>query len=101
MARALEVRDRELAQDQVVRAIKEYRELEAVRDRLVQARADGTPVDDLPPGMTLEEALATVEARIAEHDGYVYSLKDGYLVSSLADSVTASPCDGQPPIPEI
>jgi hypothetical protein len=69
-----------LVQDQVVRAIIYYAELEAVRDRLLRARDEATSVDDLPDGMSLEMALETIESRIAEEDRYVYTLKDGYLV---------------------
>jgi hypothetical protein len=80
LKRAITVRDRELGQDQVARSILEYMELTAVRDRLVQSRAEGTPVEDFPPGMTLEEALKKIEALIAEHDEYVIDKQDGYLV---------------------
>ena len=37
--------------------------------------------------MTLDEALADLDARIAEHDRYVIHLKDGYLVSYLPETV--------------
>ncbi len=71
LARAIAVRNKELMQDDVARKIIRYAGLEAVRDRLVQACDDGTPVDDLPEGMTLEEAIEKIEARIAEEDSYV------------------------------
>jgi transposase-like protein len=89
LKRALDVRDRELGQAQVVRAIVHYAELEAIRDRLRRAQAEGTPVDDLPPGMTLAEALTKIEARIADEDRYVISMKDGYLVRNPAEMETA------------
>src|SRR5262249_5792869 len=85
LKQAITVRDRELGQDQVARAIIEYMELTAVRDRLVQSRAQGTPVHDLPPGMTLEEAIGKIQARIAEHDQYVIDKQDGYLVRYRTD----------------
>jgi hypothetical protein len=82
---AVERQDRELTQNEVVRAIKEYAELEAACDTLIAARDAGEAVNDLPPGMTLEETLADVCARIAEHDRYVIVLVDGYLTRRLAE----------------
>ncbi len=87
---AITVRNKELIQDDVSRAIIKYAELEAVRDRLLQARDEGTPVDDLPEGMTLAEAIERIEALIAEEDSYVITLEDGYLVRSPAETATAS-----------
>ena len=43
---------------------------------------------DLPPGVTLDEAIETIEARIAEEDGYAYTLEDGYFVRRPADEFT-------------
>jgi site-specific recombinase XerD/transposase-like protein len=96
LRRAITVRDRELGQDQVVRSIIEYAELTAARDRLLQARADGTPVADLPPGMTLDEAIEKVESRIAEYDRYLITVEDGYLVRDPAEMGAAA---GQPTAP--
>jgi hypothetical protein len=81
----IERKNRELTQHEVVRDIKEYAELEAARDTLIAARDSGDPVADLPPGMTLEETLTDVRARIAEHDRYVIELVDGYLSRRLAE----------------
>ena len=74
-----------------MRAIKEYAALEAERNRLLLARAEGSPVDGLPPGMTPDQALALIEARIAEHDRYVISCEDGYLIRSWPESSSATP----------
>lgn len=93
LAHALDRRDRELVQEDVVRAIREYAALEAERDRLLLARAEGSPVGGLPPGMAPEQALALIEARLAEHDCYVISCKDGYLVRSWPESSSDMPPD--------
>ncbi len=93
LARVLDRRDRELVQEDVVRAIKEYAALEAERDRLLLARAEGSAVDGLPPGMTPDQALALIEARIAEHDRYVISCEDGYLVRSWPEPPVERPPD--------
>jgi hypothetical protein len=82
---AVERRDRELTQDEVVRDIVEYGELEAARDTLIAARDAGETVPDLPPEMTVEQAIDDIAGRIAEHDRYVIERKDGYLVSRLAE----------------
>jgi hypothetical protein len=55
----------------------------------VLARAQGTFVDDLPPGMTLEEAIGKIEARIAEEDRYVIINDDGYLVRYVPEADAA------------
>ena len=67
-------------------AIIRYAEMTSVRDRLVRARAHGTPVDDLPPGFTLEQAVARIEENIAEEDCYVFTVEDGLLVRNPAES---------------
>jgi transposase-like protein len=86
LKRAIVVRNKELIQDDVARAIIAYAGLEAVRDRLMQARDEGKTVEDLPEGMTLEEALEKIEARIAEEDSYVITMEDGYLVRSAVET---------------
>jgi hypothetical protein len=63
-----------------MRAIMDYAALTDARDRLTQARSEGARVADLPPGMTLEEALEKIEARITDHDQFVIDRQDGYLV---------------------
>ena len=40
--------------------------------------------------MTLDEALARIETRIKEHDGYVFYMKDGCLVRDRAESATSA-----------
>ena len=90
LKRAIAVRNKELIQDDVVRAIIEYGKMEAVRDRLMQARVEGTHVDDLPDCMTLNVALEKIEARIAEEDRYLISKEDGYLVKRLAEPAVAA-----------
>ena len=55
------------------------------RDTLIAARDAGETVPDLPPEMTVEQAIDDIAARIAEHDRYVIERKDGYLVSRLAE----------------
>ena len=86
LSTAIAVRNRELGEEQVGRSIVEYGQLEWERNRLLQAQADNSPVDGLPPGMSLLDALAFVEARIAEHDRYAISVRDGYLVQELAET---------------
>ena len=92
LKRAIAVRNKELIQDDVGRAIIKYAELEAVKDRLVLARDEGTSIDDLPEGMTLETAIKKIEALIAEEDSYVIIKEDGYLMRRLAtpDEVAGS-----------
>ena len=92
LKRAITVRNKELMHEGVVRAIIKYAELEGVRDRLVQAREEATSVDDLPEGMTLEEAIAKIEAVMAEEDSYVIAMDNGYLVRRPAspDEVAAT-----------
>jgi hypothetical protein len=85
LRQAVERKDRELTQNEVVRDIMEYAELEAARAALIAARDTGEAVTDLPPGMTLKEALTDISARIAEHDRYVIELVDGYLTSRPAE----------------
>ena len=70
-----------------------YAALEAERERLLLARAEGSPVDGLPPDMAPEQALALIEARLTEHDRYVISCKDGYLVRSWSESSVDMPPD--------
>ena len=84
LSRAIAVRDKELTQDYVTRQIIEYAGLTDARDRLVRVRDEGEPVDDLPAGMTIQEALENIEARIVEADRYVIAMEDGYLVQRLA-----------------
>jgi Phage integrase, N-terminal SAM-like domain/Transposase zinc-ribbon domain len=86
---AIAVRDKELGNDDVGRAIMHYAELTAVRDRLVRARNEGTKVADLPPGMSLDEAIDEFEALIAEEDSYVITVEDGYLVRLKAEEIAA------------
>src|SRR5205085_1091921 len=86
LKQAIAVRNKELIQDDVSRSIIEYAEMQAVRDRLVRARDEGTSVDDLPEGMTLAEAIERIEALIAEEDSYVITLEDGYLVRNPAET---------------
>jgi rubredoxin len=107
LRQAVARKNRELTQDEVARDIIEYGELVAVRDYLFSAKATGSPVADLPPGMTLDEAIATIEAKIADHDRYVITVEDGYLVSQLAESAENPPepglaiaAEGQPGSPE-
>ena len=83
---ALERRNRELIQDDVIRAIIHYAELTAWQKQLVQAKAEGTPMEDLPPGMTLDEAIEKIKAQIAEEDRYVVTMEDGYLTRTSAES---------------
>jgi Phage integrase, N-terminal SAM-like domain len=45
----------------------------------------GSSVADLPAGMTIDEAIAIVDAKLAEHDRYVIAIEDGYLVQGLAE----------------
>lgn len=85
LRQAVARRNRELTQDEVVRDITDYGNLTRARDELIRAKAEGSPVADLPPGVSLEEALAEIEVRIAELDRYVVAMEDGYLVSRLAD----------------
>jgi hypothetical protein len=82
LAHAIDRRNRELMQEDGVRSIIRYAELTAIRDRLHRARAEGGPVDDLPPGMTLDEAIA----RIAEEDRYVFTVEDDLLVRHRIES---------------
>jgi hypothetical protein len=81
---AVAKQDKELAQDEVVRSIMEYAELQGHRNELLRAQAEGIPLPGLPEGMSLDEALSTIEARIADHDRYVIHLEDGYLVQRLS-----------------
>jgi transposase-like protein len=83
---ALQRVDREMQQDEVARGIIEYAELDACRAALLRAKDEGTDVDDLPPGMTLDEAIDEVNARIAEHDRYLIWMEDGYLVRRLPEA---------------
>ena len=76
LKRAITVRNKELMQHAVTQSIIKYAELEAARDGLVQAREEGTCVDDLPEGMTLVEAIEKIEALIAEEDRYVIAMDD-------------------------
>jgi hypothetical protein len=96
-------KNKELTQDEVVRSIMEYAGLEGSRNDLLRARAEGTVVADLPEGMSLDEALALIETRMAEHDRYIIQLEDGYLVLFLApaacapnDAITDASEDAQP-----
>jgi Transposase zinc-ribbon domain len=82
---ALAKRNREMVQDEVVRGVIEYAELDTARAYLVQARADGVTVADLPAGMTLAETIEAIEKRIAEYDRVVISKEDGYLVQTWAE----------------
>jgi hypothetical protein len=87
----VELKDRELTQNEVVRDIREYAALEAARDTLIAAARDARDtVPDMPPGMTLDQAMADIAARIAEHDRYVIELKEGYLISRLATADDAA-----------
>jgi hypothetical protein len=86
LGRTIERRNRELIEEDAVRSIIQYGELTAIRDRLHRARAEGTAVDDLPPGMTLDEAIARIEQRIAEEDRYVLTVEDGILTRHRIDS---------------
>jgi hypothetical protein len=86
LRQVIERKNRELTQNEVARDIKEYADLEAARDTLIAVRDAGEAVTDLPPGMTLEEMLADVCARIAQHDRYVVELVDGYLTRRLAEA---------------
>jgi predicted RNA-binding Zn-ribbon protein involved in translation (DUF1610 family) len=86
LQQAIARKNREMTQDEVARDIIEYGELVAARDELIQAKADGFHAPGLPPGMTVDEALTDIEARIAVHDRYVITVEDGYLISQLADS---------------
>jgi hypothetical protein len=90
LKQAIEVRNQELGEAQVRRSIMYYAALESERDRLLKARNEGTAVIDLPGGLTLESALELIETRIAEQDRYVISIKDGYMVQSLAKPVAAA-----------
>jgi Transposase zinc-ribbon domain/Phage integrase, N-terminal SAM-like domain len=83
---ALDQRNRELIEEDSARAIIRYAEMTAIRDRLHRARAEGTGVDDLPPGMTLDEAIARIEERIGDDDHYVFTVEDGLLVRYRVDS---------------
>jgi hypothetical protein len=94
--RAMALRDKELTQDDVTRSIIHYAELEAVRDRLLRARDEATPVADLPEEMSLDQAIETIEAKIAEEDRYVIWVKAGYLVRSLASDYDAAEADARP-----
>jgi hypothetical protein len=98
---AVERRDRELTQDEVVRDVVEYGELEAARDTLIAARDAGETVPDLPPEMTVEQAIDDIAARIAEHDRYVIERKDGYLVSRLAELGEGDSEGGAMPIASV
>jgi hypothetical protein len=80
LKRAIEVRNKELMQEQAGRAIIRYAELEEVRDRLVRALEAGTSVDDLPEGMTLEQTIEALELRIADENRYVFTVEGGYLL---------------------
>ncbi|WP_422927473.1 hypothetical protein [Singulisphaera sp. PoT] len=86
LRQAVERKDREMRQIEVVRAIQEYADLMACRDILMAARNGGTIVSDLPPGMTLDEAVDCVDAQIADHDRYLIEHKDGYLSRRLAEA---------------
>lgn len=96
LKQAISVRNKEMIQGDAVRSIIKYAELTGVRDRLVRARDEGTPVADLPPGMSLEEAIEKFEALIAEEDSYLISVEDGYLVRSPADEHAAAGADAVP-----
>jgi transposase-like protein len=87
LRQAVARKNREMMQDEVGRDIIEYAELTACRDTLLRAKSEGCPVTGLSPGMTLDEVLADLDARIAEHDCYVITVKDGYLVSYLLETV--------------
>jgi hypothetical protein len=89
---AVATKDKELTQDEVVRSIMEYADLEGHRNNMLRARAEDTVIADLPEGMSQDEALAMIEERIAEHDRYVIHLEDGYLVRRLAPEAS-SPLD--------
>jgi hypothetical protein len=103
LRRAIDGRNRELEQDEIARGIIECAELDAARTALLKAQAEGAAVDDLPPGMTPDEAVATLDARLAEHDRYMIALKDGYLAyhwpetgeSVEAERPAAPPADAQ------
>jgi hypothetical protein len=87
LRQAVARKNREMMQHEVVRDIIEYAELTADRDTVLRAKSEGSAVSGLPAGMTLDEALAKLDSRIAEHDRYVIHVKDGYLVSSLPETV--------------
>jgi transposase-like protein len=88
---ALQRANREMEQDEVARGIIEYAELDACRSALLRAKSEGTSVDDLPPGMTLDEAIEMVTARIAEHDRYRIWMEDGYLVKVWPEAGSQDP----------
>lgn len=92
---ALERRDRELAQREIARDIIECAELQTARDALLKAKAEGATVADLPPDVTIEEAIERLEARMAEHDRYLIAEEDGYLVYRWPEAgAAASPEPG-------
>jgi hypothetical protein len=91
LRQAVARKNREMTQDEVARDIIEYGELTNARDELLRAKSEGSPVADLPAGMTIDEAIAIVDAKLAEHDRYVIANEDGYLVQGLAE-----PPDGEP-----
>jgi hypothetical protein len=59
-------------------------------DRERGAQAEGTVVDDLPPGMTLGETLTDIEASIGGEDHYVIPMTDGYRVRRPDESDAAT-----------
>src|SRR5262249_41518409 len=86
LRQAIATKHREMSQEETVRSIVSYASLTAARETLTRAQAEGTAVEDLPAGMTLEEALANVEAHLAEFDRYLYTLEDGCLIRQHAES---------------
>jgi hypothetical protein len=82
---ALADKDRQLVNDQFARDIIRYAEMTSVREQLIEAKAIGTEVPDLPPGMSLDEAVAILDAQIAEADRWVFYLEDGCICRKLAD----------------
>jgi hypothetical protein len=87
---ALDAKDRELVNNQFARYIIRYAEMESARESLIKAKAEGAEVPALPPGVSLDAALAALDARIAEEDRWVFYLENDRILRKLADETSAA-----------
>jgi hypothetical protein len=99
LRRAIDRRDREMEQDEITRGFVEYMEIQAHRDAFLKAKTEGGTAADLPPGMTLDEAIEKLNARMEEHDRYPITLKDGYLAYHFPDTSESAVPEREAPAP--